>query len=280
MQTREQPRTLDGRLQKVIRQVHVNLPWRLLDRYRPLVLEYRASLELGFSGAELDAADLRDVEREVKKLKSAGVRLTLHGPFWELCPGSQDPLIRQVTRLRLHQFLDVAAVVEPERLVCHTGFDPRHHRSHRREWVDRALKIWEPVVRRAESLGAVFCLENVWEEDPSLHRDILDRLPSPFFRFCLDVGHQHAFSRTSLPLWFEALEDKMAEVHLHDNDGSADDHLPVGQGAVNFHWLFRKLAQMPERPGLTVEPHTRAHLWETLEGLSPFLSSVEAAQGG
>jgi sugar phosphate isomerase/epimerase len=57
------------------------------------------------------------------------------------------------------------------------------------------------------------------------------------------------------------------ELHLHDNDGSGDAHLPVGQGNIDFPGLFQLLRQKQRRPLLTLEPHSQEHLTESLGGL-------------
>lgn len=267
--------SFDTKAREVLRRVHVNMPWRFLGDYWDLILREAIHLELGFSGEELDGLDLRRVEKTAADLRAHGCRLTIHGPFWELCPGSQDPLIRQVTRLRLHQLADVVEVVRPHQVVCHTGYDPRHHRTQTRAWLDRAQQVWEPVLRRLEGIGIPLCLENVWEEDPSIHREIFDRLPSPFLGFCFDVGHQHSFSGASVSVWWEALEEKILEVHLHDNQGDLDEHLPVGRGTVEFDDLFRRIRALNPAPVLTVEPHTFPHLVETVNALTAWLGACE-----
>lgn len=255
----------------VVRHVHVNMPWPMLSKYLDVIREEKLHLELGFTAEDLDRMDWKVFEGTIAVLKSWGCRLTLHGPFWELCLGSCDPLIRQVTLLRWHQILDVAARVGPVHVVCHTGYDPRHHREQRRAWVERALAALEPFVNRAERQKTPLCLENVWEEDPALHQEIFSRLESPFLGFCLDVGHQHAFSRTSLAEWLDALSGRLLELHLHDNDGSRDAHLPVGMGTINFALLFDTLLRKRRQPLLTVEPHSKEHLVKTLVALDKVL---------
>lgn len=254
-----------------LRWVHVNMPWAMLPKYLDVIREERFHLELGFTGEDLDCLDWKALDGTVALLTSWGCRLTLHGPFWELCAGSCDALVRRVSLLRWHQIFDVAARVQPTQIVCHTGYDPRHHHEQRAAWLERALALWEPLVHRAHRDKVRLCLENVWEEDPSLHEEIFSRLDSPFFGFCLDVGHQHAFSQTSLKEWLEALSGRLMEVHLHDNDGTRDAHLPVGIGTINFAYLFETLVRQGRRPLLTVEPHTREHLVKTLVNLDKVL---------
>ncbi len=259
---------LNARQRKVLAQVHVNMPWRYLERYLDLVLEFGLNLELGFEAGVLDACPYADYHRAAERLRRRGCRLTMHGPFWDLCPGSSDPLVRQVSRLRLGQFFDLVSLFEPLAVVCHTGFDPRHHGAGMGEWVERALTVWEPLVARAERQRVALLLENVWEADPELHRRLLERIDSPWCGFCLDVGHQHTFSRAPLQEWLQALGHRLGEVHLHDNDGAGDAHLPVASGTINFPLLFDFLVERRLRPVLTLEPHQEEHLVQSLEGLS------------
>ncbi len=260
-----------ARTLRSVRHVHVNMPWAMVPKYMEVIRQERFHLELGFTGEDLDRLDWKALEGTVALLKSWGCRLTVHGPFWDLCAGSCDFLIRQVSLLRWHQIFDVAARIGPAHIVCHTGYDPRHHREQKNAWIQRALGLWEPLVERAHRQHVCLCLENVWEEDPSFHEEIFSRLDSPFLGFCLDVGHQHAFSRTSLREWLDVLSGRLLEIHLHDNDGTRDAHLPVGMCTINFTFLFETLVQKGRKPLLTVEPHTKEHLLKTLVNLDRVL---------
>ena len=225
-------------MRAVLGQVFVNMPWNLMDRYIDVVLENKMNIEIGFGADVLESDQTGFVCAAVERMRETGCRITVHGPFWDLCSGSVDPGIREVTRSRLGSLFDLAEKIRPEQIVCHTGFDPRHHRGHRRAWIEKSLSTWEPFVRRAEILETPLVLENVWEEDPGLHLELLEQMKSSWFGFCLDTGHQHSFSATTLDKWLQAVWPHLKEVHLHDNDGSYDDHFPVGAGTIDFNYLF------------------------------------------
>jgi sugar phosphate isomerase/epimerase len=55
------------------------------------------------------------------------------------------------------------------------------------------------------------------------------------------------------------------EVHLHDNHGEADEHLPIGEGGFDFDRFFKLLSQFGLNPVYTIEPHEEAHLRRSLE---------------
>jgi sugar phosphate isomerase/epimerase len=188
-----------------------------------------------------------------------------------LSPGSFDPLVRHATRLRLQQFFDLLTVFRPVQVVCHTGYDSRHYRDRRTRYLENSIATWEPLVEQAERFETPLLIENVWEHDPEFHQELLSALPSPCFGFCLDVGHQHSFSTTSLDTWLRTLGDRLMEIHLHDNDGSHDYHLPIGFGTIDFDRLFAFLLENQKKPVLTLEPHTKEHLFQSLEGLDKVL---------
>ncbi|MCE5333695.1 MAG: sugar phosphate isomerase/epimerase [Desulfobacteraceae bacterium] len=270
---------INYRLQSVLKHVYVNMPYRNLPQFLNLILEHGINIEIGLSAEDLENVPLDEIGGKVELIRQRGCRFTFHGPFWDLCPGSVDPGIRRISGARLRRLFEVAEDIRPDQIVCHTGFDPRHHRGHRATSIANSLTLWEPLAAEAERLNTRLLLENVWEEGPDWHKELFEKVNSPFFGFCLDTGHQHAFSSTPLRVWLEVLYPYLGEIHLHDNDGSFDHHLPVGMGSIDFDYLFGFLRERKIFPLLTVEPHTEEHLYSTLAGLAengPFREFCEA----
>lgn len=48
-------------------------------------------------------------------------------------------------------------------------------------------------------------------------------------------------------------EISIATVHLHDNDGSADLHQPLGAGKIDFYSFFKELKEKNQNPYLIIE---------------------------
>ena len=270
-------------MRAVLRHVFVNMPWSHISKYIDLVVENGMNLEIGFGADELESVSAGALSAVVDRMRGSGCRITVHGPFWDLCSGSVDYRIREVTQSRYGALFDLVEKIRPEQVVCHTGFDPRHHRGHRGVWIDNSISTWAPFVRRAQTLRTPVVLENVWEEDPSLHLELFGGIKSPWFGFCLDTGHQHSFSKTALDKWLDATWPYLKEIHIHDNDGAYDSHLPVGAGTIDFDYLFNFLAKKGISPVLTLEPHTIEHMAGTLAGLAAMASFnqyVSTRRGG
>ena len=115
-------------------------------------------------------------------------------------------------------------------------------------------------------------LENIFEEDPRTLRDLLSALDSPWLGHCFDVGHWNLFAKVSQARWFEVLGPRMVHLHLHDNRGEGDDHLPVGAGRIDFNGLFTLVRDLSQTPSMTLEAHTRQNLLRSLAGVAPFLA--------
>ncbi len=266
---------IDSVMGTVLGQVFVNLPWSYVGRFIDLFLENRMNVELGFTALDLESCTTGEVFAAAVRIRERGGRISFHGPFFDLNPGSVDPGIRELTRSRFESLFRLVETALPEQVVLHTGFDPRHHPGRNDDWVQNSLSTFEALARRAEKLECTLVLENVFEQGPQLHRELLSRVNSPRLGFCLDVGHQQAFSRQPLDKWLQELWPYLKEVHLHDNDTSSDAHLPVGAGTVDFDKLFGFLTQKRISPQLTVEPHQVEHLYETLAGLASLASFSE-----
>jgi sugar phosphate isomerase/epimerase len=65
----------------------------------------------------------------------------------------------------------------------------------------------------------------------------------------------------------DRLGSRLVEIHLHDNRGDLDEHLPVGEGTFPFPRLFSILKERKLRPILTVEAHSEKNLAKTLAGI-------------
>jgi len=94
---------------------------------------------------------------------------------------------------------------------------------------------------------------------------------SAFFRprlFCFDAGHFNVFSHEPLRVWLKELGKYLGHLHLHDNFGQRDEHLPVGQGTFPFDDLFQFLRKMKVSPTVTLEAHNPNNLTASLENIN------------
>jgi len=259
--------------------IHVHIPYPKLKDFCELVRGRKYDLEIYFSSAVLDQIERQDLETMCKNL-DWGPSLSIHAPFMDLNPGSVDPMVRSVTQMRFRQLLDVAAILKPRTVVFHAAYDRWRYGGRSDIWLHNSMETWMKVMDAASRIGLRVAVENVFDEDPDALGMLIDRIGNRDFGFCFDTGHFNLFSRVPLERWFERLGRHIAEVHLHDNDGTADSHLAVGAGKIDFQAFFRLLRMHASDPVYTVEAHNKEDVDVSLERVRSFLAAPEVRGHG
>jgi len=239
-------------------QLHAHLPWSRHQEFLPLLAELGLRAELALTGSDLDRFE--GAPPLFPQQMRPPAPLTLHAPFNDLNPGSSDPRISEVTRTRLLQTLSVAARTGARLIVCHPGYEHWRYAGNIDLWLDASCAFWPSILQRAEQVGCSIALENVFDTDYIPLQRLLTRLDHPLLGHCFDVGHWHLFSQVPVTEWLDALAPYLLHLHLHDNHGSSDAHLPVGEGNIDFDALFSVPCLQSASPSMTLEAHHPEHL--------------------
>ncbi|MFW6429078.1 MAG: sugar phosphate isomerase/epimerase family protein [Desulfosalsimonas sp.] len=259
----------------VIDLVQVNIPFSwLMDKhpdYMKIFLENRINPEIGIDADVLDRFAQSEFQAAASKFRDAGCSFTLHGPFLDLSPGSPDSAIRAVTENRLTQTGRVAEVFLPQTIVCHAGYDETRYGFFREQWYEKAAETWRLAARRLAENKIRLMLENVYETDPDQLVRLFEMIDDSNIGCCLDIGHLSVFSKIPASVWIKKLAPYIGQLHLHDNDGNSDQHLGLGTGSIDFAPLFNWLKTARPMPVITLEPHRKDDLIQSVSYLSSFL---------
>lgn len=251
--------------------LHGHLPARLLASELTYFLRQGIAPEIALGAADLEQIGAEQWRHWGRECAAAGLAVTVHAPFHDLNPGALDPLVAAATRLRFEQSLAVAAGLGARLMVLHPGFDRWRYQGQEQLWLETSRTFWPPLLSRAAGQNCLLALENIFDHQPEPLASLLDELDSPWLGHCFDVGHWQLFSRIPLAEWFQRLGRRMLHLHLHDNHGAADEHLPVGSGSIDFAELFRLVKALPQRPSMTCEAHRREDLLPSLAAVRAFL---------
>lgn len=174
--------------------------------------------------------------------------IAIHGPFIGMEYTHIDHLIRDVVVRRLDMTFDVAVTLESSRVVLHSGYKVENDLFNLQDvWLARSIGFWQQEIHRWADAGMVVVLENDIDKSPDLLVQLVNQVNSPFLGLCLDIGHQHVFSELSALEWVRRMGDKLLHVHLHDNDGTGDNHWSIGQGTIDFDPFYDAIErQVPE----------------------------------
>lgn len=164
--------------------------------------------------------------------------LTLHAPYSEIFPSAIDPMMRKLAMHRLLQAANISSEMKIARMIAHSGFAPQMYYP---EWfVPRSIEFWREFLSKVPS-GVEIALENVLDTQPEYIAQICDEVGDARLKICLDVGHVNAYSPTPVEAWIRILGERIAHVHLHNNDASRDSHSALALGSMNILKLLTLL---------------------------------------
>lgn len=99
--------------------------------------------------------------------------------------------------------------------------------------LDRIKKLVELAGKKAVNIA----LENL--RKPEYLEFIFSNIQSDRLGFCYDSGHENCYTKGTD--FLSIYGSRLMALHLHDNDGTDDQHLIPGEGNVDWYALMKKL---------------------------------------
>lgn len=253
------------------KRVQVHIPYAILVERLAEVLEAGLCPEVYFDAGSLSTLDAEILTGMGKAFNDSGLSVTIHGPYMDMSPGGADEGVRRLTEEQFSRLISATIPLKPEVIVLHAGYDERYFDGDTSLWLAQSVKTWTPLVKEAEEAGTVLALENIFEARPDTLKELMEATGSPNLRVCIDSGHLNLYSAVAMEEWFSTLGPYIAELHIHDNHGVRDSHLPVGDGTVDFELFFRLAGEYASGPVKTIEPHGEDVLWRGLSAVRKYL---------
>ena len=200
-------------------------------------------------------------------LESYSYLYFIHAPARGINIASILEPIRRASVEVLTQTFAIAAEVGAD-VVIHPGY---YAWSQERERAaGRFRQSLDELTAAADDLSVTFFVENMGNWEYFFLRSCEDLPLVDGIGLALDVGHAHLNGCLDCFLTHPA-----AHFHLHDNDGTADTHSPVGAGTIDFTAVMDAVARSNVIPIVEVE---------TLDGVTASIDALTAidaaARGG
>jgi sugar phosphate isomerase/epimerase len=226
----------------------------------PLIRESGFSMiEVCSSPTHLDFHDEAAVLRAAQEIAELGMEAySLHAPF---APGidisSSDSAQREVSITEICKAAKAAALLRVHYFVLHPGPEnpaltaAEENLSRMQHVIDSINQ----VARRCRELGVVCVLENKLPHllfgNTSDILWILDGISGAEVGACLDTGH--AFLAGDVHTFIHKLAGHLKMIHAHDNGGTNDDHLPPGEGKIDWRQFLQDLIAIQFRGPFILE---------------------------
>lgn len=199
--------------------------------------------------------------KNLEATESFNLKYTVHGLVADVNLASIYSEFREVS-VDLHKrAISASADAGAELYVIHPGYTAWSF-----SWRDALQALDQSLCNLAplqEELGIRLAVENMPKSDwLFFHEPGLDLHG---MGLVLDVGHAQTCGTLN-----EFLDcSELAHVHLHDNLGQNDEHLPLGKGCIDFGSVLRAI----EEKGITaaLEQKTEGGVQESLEALKTLI---------
>lgn len=192
-----------------------------------------------------------------RRLADRGLTITsFHAAFGDdYDPSWPDESLRTKSIEHLKHEADFCQGLGGTLVVVHPGDAPIGDAMHDPQRADALTRSAEQLLEIGRERGIVMCLENIQPgqmgSDMAMLRRIVDRFDDPYLALNYDCGHANLTSDPMTVL--RQGGERIASVHLHDNDGQGDEHLPPGYGDIDMDAICRGLAEFGYRGEFTLE---------------------------
>jgi sugar phosphate isomerase/epimerase len=237
----------------------------LFDVLEPIHTAGFRELEICSLPKHLDYHLTEEVRRAGGRLQSLGLRpFSFHAPFAERIDiTSLEEPARLAAVDELTKACESAALLGCQNVVLHPGPE-RAGRPPEAEFLQRmhrAAESLNQVAARCSELGLQILLENMLAHllfGPV--RDmlyLLGEINTCNVGTCLDTGHAHLAGEMSTVI--QKLSGHLKLVHVNDNFGDWDAHLPPGQGRIDWPQFVAELKRSEFHGVLVLEMAGYAH---------------------
>lgn len=201
------------------------------------------ALELGTPPRHFAPWDAAQVAAVAAQVREAGLtRVSLHAPFGGMLDLSDpNPRHREAAVAAVLTAADALAAVGGSLVIVHPSDVVRHQHQVDARLDMCASSLWQ-LDEGCRKRGLTLVLESPLRHLVGGERHEFARLlheGPPGLRVCLDTSHL-----TLGRQWEEFLDlsgDRLVHIHASDHHGHHDDHLPPGDGVIDWAWIVRTL---------------------------------------
>lgn len=212
--------------------------------------------------------ELAIYRQNVLNLMKYNIEVVLHLPHGfrsDLLNEEQNEMVID----RMKKAIDFAKEFDVKKLTLHLGsFD--YNKNDRKYSVNKCIENINILSEYCYPMSLM--IENMpgYNElgySPDEIKYIIENANNDNVRFILDFGHANV-SDYSIEEYIEKLEKYLMHLHISDNDGTRDQHKPIGTGNIDYYNVFKLLKNYNELYCLEIIYQTDKDLLDYVKGLN------------
>ena len=174
-------------------------------------------------------------------LESYSLKYSIHAPFMDVNIASPQNQSRLNSIAQIKSSIDLANEINAEAVVVHPGLISflanKYFKKEVYEFANQSIK---EIGDYAKNLGVMATIENMPNFESMIYQNIVDLnqlLVENEMHMTLDIGHANHVGYAPDEMIFDSIK----HVHVHDNLGDDDSHLPLGEGSIDLKYIINTL---------------------------------------
>lgn len=163
------------------------------------------------------------------------------------------PTIRRAAFSELKKSFEILSELGAQKINIHP-FTLSPHMTEKYK-IDENYLLLEKANNYCKSLGVTLMVENFLfpYDQPKLFKNLLKNVPG--LKMHLDIGHCNIHNNVVRLTreFFDELGQNIIHIHIHDNRGKKDDHMPIGCGEIDWQRIFSLLKKAEYDNTITLE---------------------------
>lgn len=208
--------------------------------------------------------------------------ISLHAPFSSLDISSPDESKRRISVKTILKSIAFCREISCPQLVIHISSSPgvktREELEVNRE---KAVKSLSEITELSSESGVEVLLENMALHPGHLRLgteveellELVDLFKGKAVSVCIDTGHS-VLNKHDPGEDIRRADRYLASLHINDNDGERDLHLPPGEGVIDWPEVYNALKDVGYNGVFILEIYGYDVVWRTIQRAKAYSNSL------
>lgn len=226
-------------------------------------------VEIFMDGAHFNGLSDKELYALAKELKKLPLEYSVHPPIFDLNLTSENAAIRQATVAEFKKAIRFAGEIKASHVVIDPGIRQLEIFDLKKA-VGRSKEAIQELILLAEEFLVKLGIENIGYLGKELftkkeYISFIEEFDHSLVGYLLDTGHAH-LTKWNQPELFKEIEKNLIAVHVNDTKGNKDNHLPIGEGNIQWDDIFQVLKKYKNYPDFVLEYNTVTQVEKMQDG--------------